>query len=56
MLTCKCGNDGQWLNDGHGIPLGVVCDSCEASLLQGFRSDIMSLYECDEPIEPEEWE
>ena len=56
MLTCKCSNEGRWINDGHGIPLAVVCDSCEPQVLSGFRSDIMERYDCDEPIEPDsEW-
>lgn len=50
----RCENEGQWINDGHGIPLAVVCDSCEAQVLSSFRSDIMERYECDEPIEPED--
>jgi hypothetical protein len=54
MAKCRCENEGQWINDGHGIPLAVVCDSCEAQVLSGFRSDIMERYECDEPIEPED--
>jgi hypothetical protein len=54
MAKCKCENEGRWISDGHGIPLAVVCDSCEAQVLSGFRSDIMERYECDEPIEPED--
>ena len=54
MPKCRCENEGQWINDGHGIPLAVVCDSCEPQVLSGFRSDIMERYECDEPIEPED--
>jgi hypothetical protein len=55
MSKCRCENEGRWISDGYGIPLAVVCNSCEAQVLSGFRSDIMSRYECDEPIEPEEW-
>jgi hypothetical protein len=55
MAKCRCeNNEGRWISDGYGIPLAVVCDSCEAQVLAGFRSDIMERYECDEPIEPED--
>ena len=53
MAKCRCKNQGRWISDGYGIPLAVVCDSCESQVLSGFRSDIMERYECDEPIEPE---
>lgn len=54
---CRCGSGevAYWVNDGYGIPLCKVCTACEARELSKYRSDIMSRYECDEPIEPEEW-
>ena len=56
MPKCKCGSEGEWINDGHGIPLVVVCEknACRKEALKGFRSDIMDNYEADEPIEPED--
>jgi hypothetical protein len=52
MTICRCGNEGWWVNDGHGIPLTIVCDDCQDKALDQFRPDIMEAYECDEPIEP----
>jgi hypothetical protein len=54
MPKCQCGNNGEWINDGHGIPLAIVCDSCKSQVLSRYRPDIMERYECDEPIEPED--
>jgi len=57
MPKCStCGADGEWINDGHGIPLVVVCEktSCRRAALKGFRADIFEHYKADEPIEPEE--
>ena len=55
MPICKCENEGRWVMDGYGIPLAVVCDSCEGEVMALFRSDIMEKYECDQEIEPEEF-
>lgn len=54
MPRCRCGNDGWRINDGHGIPLCVVCDGCEKEAIAGFREDIMERYECDEPVDPDD--
>jgi hypothetical protein len=47
---------GEWINDGHGIPLVVICHraTCRRLALGGFRADILTSYEADEPIEPED--
>lgn len=55
----KCNHtkgDGSWWEyDGYGIPLCRVCEKCEKEKLSRFRSDIKERYECDEPIEPEDY-
>lgn len=50
-MRCRCDNDGWWINDGYGIPLSVVCDSCAEQVLLGYRADIFDQYETDEPID-----
>jgi hypothetical protein len=52
---CDCGS-GEYkeaTHDGHGIFLFYGCDKCRERKLARYRPDIMSQYECDEPIEPE---
>ena len=53
MNECSCGSGkpSRWLYDGYGIELCKACDDCEQAQLAKFRRDIMSRYECDEPIE-----
>jgi hypothetical protein len=54
---CNCGS-GEIkypLYDGYGIFLTYACEQCEKDKLKGFRSDIMEHYECDEPIEAEDY-
>ncbi len=55
MRTCPCGSGEprREKRDGHGIFLTFVCDLCEAKKMEGFRPDIMTRYQADEPIEPE---
>ena len=50
---CACGSGlpKYALYDGHGIFMTYVCKKCKKDRLRGFRSDIMSAYACDEPIE-----
>jgi hypothetical protein len=50
---CPCGSGlpKYELKDGHGIFLTFACEKCEPEKMKGFRPDIMSHYECDEPIE-----
>ena len=52
---CRCGS-GEIeypLHDGYGIFLTYACAACEKKKLAGYRPDIMTRYQCDEPIEPE---
>jgi len=51
--VCGSGETSRWLYDGYNIPLVKCCSSCEKKKLSKFRSDIMSQYDADEPIEPE---
>jgi len=56
---CSCGS-GQtpWaVNDARGIFIAYVCDQCEDDRLKGYRDDVLNdpHYQCDEPIEPEEY-
>ncbi len=39
--------------DGYGIFLTYTCDRCHKQRMAGFRSDIHTRYECDEPIDPD---
>ena len=54
---CPCGS-GQWPNaeyDGHGIFMFYGCAKCRKKKLAGYRPDIKERYECDEPIEAEDY-
>jgi hypothetical protein len=54
---CPCGS-GQWpeaLYDGYGIFLTYACDKCRKRKLASYRPDIMERYDCDEPIEAEDY-
>jgi len=57
--TCNCGSGeySYWENDARGIPLARVCDKCKDERLKGFRREVLndSNYECDEPIEAEDY-
>lgn len=46
-----------WENDARGIPLARVCERCADAVLAQYRPDVLtnSRYECDEPIEPEDY-
>lgn len=53
LTQCPCGS-GQYpeaLHDGYGIFLCYACTKCERQKMAGYRPDIMSRYECDEPID-----
>jgi hypothetical protein len=55
--TCGCGS-GQhpdWENDGYGIPLFLACPKCWDKQRKKYRVDVFERYECDEPIEPDEY-
>jgi hypothetical protein len=55
--ACPCGSkeypEPQF--DGYGIFLCYTCSKCEKERMSRYRSDIRERYECDEPIEPEEY-
>lgn len=55
--ACPCGSgkEAAALFDGHGIFLTYACDKCRKKKMAGFRPDIMERYECDEPIEAEDY-
>lgn len=57
LKECPCGSglEAQVEFDGYAIPLGYMCDKCRPEKMRGFRPDINERYECDEPIEPEEY-
>ena len=54
---CGSGKDSWWESDARGIPLCRVCEKCKSERLAKYRPDVLtnSQYECDEPIEPEEY-
>jgi hypothetical protein len=56
MRQCRCGSEQtqRALHDGHGIFLTYVCDACEQKKLKGYRPDIMTKYDTDEPIEADD--
>lgn len=53
---CDCGSKRTPTahKDGHGIFLFYACLRCYDRKIAGYRPDIMSKYQCDEPIEPED--
>lgn len=53
MKPCPCGSGEprSERRDGYGIFLTFVCSKCERRKMAGFRPDIMTRYQCDEPIE-----
>jgi len=55
--TCGCGSghEPSWENDGYGIPLFLACDKCWQQQRKKYRVDVFDRYECDEPIEPDEY-
>jgi hypothetical protein len=54
---CKCGSGEtpREVYDGFDIFMGRCCSKCGDHLLKGFRKDIFERYDCDEPIEPEDY-
>ena len=50
---CDCGSGETKLpyHDGYGIFMFYACHECYDGKLHEFRPDIMTQYECDEPIE-----
>ncbi len=57
--TCPCGSGEPRyiLYDARGIECGYVCEKCEEAVRARYRPEIFedSNYECDEPIEPEDY-
>ena len=53
---CGSGEERYAVNDARGIFCGFACCECEDKLKMKFRPEIFkdSMYEADEPIEPEE--
>lgn len=41
--------------DGYGIYLCTTCYLCHDAKMSQYRPDIQDHYECDEPIEPEDY-
>lgn len=57
LCNCESGLESYWENDARGIPLAKVCDKCRKEKLSKFRPEVLtnSDYECDEPIEAEDY-
>jgi len=59
VMPCPCGSglDSYWQNDARGIPLCRTCDKCHDEKMARYRPEVLnnSQYECDEPIEPEDY-
>lgn len=59
MNECNCGSgySSHWEYDARGIPLAKVCSKCKAEKLSKFRQEVLvnPNYECDEPIEAEDY-
>lgn len=41
--------------DGHGIFLTFTCHKCHKAKMSRYRPDIHTRYQCDEPIEAEDY-
>lgn len=56
---CPCGSglDSYILADARGIPVGRVCDTCEAAKRAKYRPEIFTdrNYWHDEPLEEDRW-
>ena len=55
LQKCPCGS-GEYpeaLHDGYGIFMCYVCSQCKQDKVAGFRPDIFTAYDADEPIEEE---
>ena len=56
---CPCGSGlpPERLYDARGIYCGLICQLCETEKRRQFRDEIFTDpgYECDEPIEAEDW-
>lgn len=57
LQECPCGS-GEFPEvqyDGYNIFLCYTCPKCEKEKMSRYRRDIHERYECDEPIEPEDY-
>lgn len=57
-LHCECVRDDiEERTDARGIYITKCCEKCWREVRKGYRSDVLNDpgYECDEPIEPEEY-
>ena len=56
---CPCGSglDSCWQYDARGIELCRTCDKCHDEKMKRYRPEVLSdsNYDCDEPIEPEDY-
>jgi hypothetical protein len=57
LPECNCGSglEAPQHLDGHGIFLTYACDKCWPEKKRRYRPDIDQRYECDEPIEAEDY-
>lgn len=59
MKECPCGSGEprEELTDARGIFVSFICSKCEDRVKAKYRPEIFedSNYECDEPIEPEDY-
>jgi Zn-finger protein len=57
FCPCGSGKTGHWQHDARGIPLCRTCEDCHQRKMAGYRPGVLtdSNYECDEPIEPEDY-
>jgi hypothetical protein len=57
LENCRCGSKlyAPARYDGHMIFLTYACDTCWPKKRAGYREDIMTQYEADEPIEDDEY-
>lgn len=58
-MPCNCGSgqDSWWQYDARGIELCRTCPKCHKEKMSKYRQDVLvnPSYECDEPIEPEDY-
>ncbi len=54
---CGSGQESWWENDARDIPLCRVCEKCIDERLARYCADVLNDpgYECDEPIEEEDY-
>lgn len=54
---CGSGEEPELETDARSIPLGYMCSKCRKERLKGYRKEVLEdpNYECDEPIEPEDY-